>query len=121
LLFAEAAFKYSTEQNLQHHVSDLTRKTKSSQGSSKTRRISIKESLDKAPVQLGSDGDEVNKYYSSSSGEYVVDCSKLNNLNNERQTSKRRLSKEWHDKSPGRFKSLEAKSNTASPHLGKKT
>jgi hypothetical protein len=71
------------------NASDLTRKTKCYQESSKTRRISIKESLDKALVQLGSDGDKVNKYYSS--GEYVVDCSKLEDLNNERQTSKRRV------------------------------
>jgi hypothetical protein len=72
-----------------------------------------------ALVQLGGDGNEVDEYYSSSSSEFVVDCSKIKDLNNERRTSKRRVPKESHDKSPGKSKSLEAKSNTASPHLGK--
>jgi 50S ribosomal subunit-associated GTPase HflX len=77
----------TTSRKRSRNVSDLTRKTKSShQGSSKTRRISIKESLDKALVQLGRDGDEENEYYSSSSGKLVVDCSKIKDLNNARWT-----------------------------------
>jgi hypothetical protein len=56
------------------------------EGSSKTSRISIKESLDKALVQLSRDGDEENEYYSSSSGKLVVDCSKIKDLNNARWT-----------------------------------
>jgi hypothetical protein len=78
------------------NISDLTRKAKSNRGSSKTRRISIKESESWWRWRK--------RNYVSSSGEFVVDISKIKDLNNERRTSKRRVSKDRHDKRPGRSK-----------------